>query len=156
MDNPELNELPELFSLMSTYIAEVCKTEMGHHNLLQRLIKLSLNNPDCKSGYSFGMESMKAFIYTSSEWIQKCLINNHDLCEIMAHINDNEDIIVDGDSMDIQDQMNVRVLLPPDKLPEPLDLEPNLQLIKQRSEEWFKLWKKAVITASSAFNALGL
>ena len=101
-------------------------------------------------------ESMKAFIYTSSEWIQKCLTNNHKLCEIMAHVNDNEDIIVGGDSMDIEDQMNVRVLLPPDKLPEPLDLERNPHLIKQRSEEWFQLMKKAFITASSAFNALGL
>ena len=141
---------------MLTYIAEICNTEMGHHNLLQRLIKLTLNNPNCKSGYNFGMESVKAFIYTSSEWIQKCLMNNHELCEIMAHVNDNADILVHSDSMDIEDQMNVRVLLPPDKLPEPFDLERNPQLIKQRSEEWFKLRKKAVITASSAFNVLGL
>ena len=102
------------------------------------------------------MESVKAFIYTSSEWIQKCLMNNCELCELMAHVNDNADIIVHGDSMEIEDQMNVRVLFPPDKLPEPFDLERNPQLIKQRSEEWFKLKKKAVITASSASNALGL
>ena len=130
MDNAELNEVPEVLSLMSTYIVEIHKTEMGQHNLLQRLIKLALNNPNCKSGYNFGMESVKAFIYTSSEWIQKYLMNNHELCEIVAHVNDNEDIIVDGDSMDIEDQMNARVLLPPDKLPEPLDLERNPQLIK--------------------------
>ena len=59
MDNPELNDLPDLLSLMSTYIAEIWKTQMGHHNLLQRLIKLALNNPNCKSGYNFGVNWWK-------------------------------------------------------------------------------------------------
>ena len=42
MDNPELNELSKLLSLMLTYIVEICKTEMGHHNLFTEIDKAGI------------------------------------------------------------------------------------------------------------------
>ena len=45
--------LPDILSMMTGYLGDICQTEFGHKKLLMRLFKLSLNNPDNKMSYTF-------------------------------------------------------------------------------------------------------
>ena len=74
----------------------------------------------------------------------------------MSCMNNTEDIFCKEDSMKMCQQINVRELLDVSDVPNDIDLDLNPQFIKQYSEKWFAMWKKCVISASSAFNALGL
>ena len=71
---------------MTGYLADMRQTELGHKRLLMRLFKLSLNNPDNKTNYTFGMNAVKAYVYTTSEWTERALQNNKDICLTMADI----------------------------------------------------------------------
>ena len=79
-------KLPEIPSMMTGYLADIHQTELGHKRLLMRLFKLSLNNPDNKKNYTFGMNVVKAYVYTTSEWTERALQNNKDICCTMADI----------------------------------------------------------------------
>ena len=41
-------------------------------------------------------------------------------------------------------------------MPPHVDLKNNEHFVKQRSTLWHEIWKRCVVSASSAFNALGL
>ena len=58
-------KLPEILSMTTGYLADIHQTELGHKRLPMRLFKLSLNNPDNKTNYTFGMNAVKAYVYTS-------------------------------------------------------------------------------------------
>ena len=53
---------PEILSMMTGYLADICQIELGHKRLLMRLFKLSLNNPDNKTNYTFCMNVVKAYV----------------------------------------------------------------------------------------------
>ena len=63
----KLAKLPEILSMMTGYVGDIRQTELGHMRLLMRLFKLSLNNPNNKTNYTFGMNAVKAYVYTTSE-----------------------------------------------------------------------------------------
>ena len=79
-------KLPEILSMMTGYLADIHQTELGHKRLLKRLFKLSLNNPDNKTNYIFGMNVVKAYVYTTSEWTERALQNNKDICGYQTDI----------------------------------------------------------------------
>ena len=68
-------KLPEILSMITGYLGDIHQTELGHKRLLMRLFKLSLNNPDNKTNYTFGMNTVKAYVYTISEWTERALQN---------------------------------------------------------------------------------
>ena len=41
-------------------------------------------------------------------------------------------------------------------MPQHINLKHSPQFVKQRTEEWFRMWQKSVVTASSAYTAIGM
>ena len=84
------NFLPVLLAKMTQYISGIWNTEIGHRKLFKKLEKLASNNPDKKNNYTFGIESVKAFVLTTVNWIQRALFNNKELCSVMSCFNNNK------------------------------------------------------------------
>ena len=141
---------------MSHYISGIRSTEIGHRKLLKKLEKLAMNNPDKKKDYTFGMELVKAFILTTVDWIQRALFTNKELCSVMSCFNNNDTLFANIDVISMNEQGNIRQLIPVEKMPGHVDLSENEHFVKQRSNIWHEIQKRCVVSASSAFNALGL
>ena len=141
---------------MTEYISGIRSTEIGHRKLLKKFEKLATNNPDKKKDYTFGMESVKAFVLTMVDWIQRVLFNNKELFSVMSCFNNNETLFAKGDVISMNEQGNIRQLIPIDKMPPHVDLTTNEHLVKQRSTLWHRIQNRCVVSASGAFNALGL
>ena len=58
--------IEKLLEYITSYICDIRNTELGHKKLLQRLYNLVMNNPDKRNNYKFGMNAVKAYIYTTS------------------------------------------------------------------------------------------
>ena len=82
---------------MSEYISGIRYTEIGHRTLLKKLENLAINNLDKKKDYTFGMESVKAFVLMTVDWIQRALFTNKELCSVMSCFNNNETLFVRHD-----------------------------------------------------------
>ena len=95
--------------------------------------KLAINNPDKKKDYTFGMESVKAFVLTTVDWIQRTLFTNKELCSVMSSFNNNDTVFANSDLVSINEQGNIRQLIPVEKMPGHVDLSENEHFIKQRS-----------------------
>ena len=153
---PKIKMLPALLSKMSEYISWIRNTEIGHRTLLKKLEKLAINNPDKKKDYTFGMESVKALVLTTVDWIQRALFTNKELCSVLSCFNNNETLFARHDVISMNQQRNIRQLIPVEKMPPQVDVNNNEHFVKQRSTLWHEIQKRCVVSASSAFNALGL
>ena len=134
-----IDELPEILSMLSGYIQDIRKTELGHKNLLQHLFKLLQNNPDNKKNYTFGMTAVKAYVYTTMEWTERALQKNRDICTVMVDMRNTSSNVMMADCIDISDLSNVRELQEPDDMPSSIDLKDKPMFMKQQSEEWFEV-----------------
>ena len=74
----------------------------------------------------------------------------------MSDLRRNGHIFQESDYVDLHKMSNVRLLMNPNEMPPHINQSADYQHVKQRTQEWFSLCKKAVVTASSAYNALGL
>ena len=101
--------LPGLLSEMSEYISGIRNTEIGHRTLLKKLEKLAINNPDKKKDYTFGMESVKAFVLMTVDSIQRALFTNKELCSVMSCFNNNETLFARHDVISMSQQGNIRL-----------------------------------------------
>ena len=133
----KMAKLPEILSMMTGYLADICQTELGHKRLIMRLFKLSLNNPDNKTNYTFGMNTVKAYGYTTSEWTERALQNNKDICCTMADIRQTSISDMMSDMVSLKQTSNVRYLLQPHDMAKDIDLDCNPMFIKQRTDKWF-------------------
>ena len=115
--------------------------------VLKHLMNLAANNPDSKNGYELGITSGRAFLFTTSEYIDRALENNKLLCFILSCLRGNDYIFSNCDSVNLNCQPNVRQLMERHEM---------LHHIEQRTEQWFAVWQKALVTASSVYNAVGL
>ena len=80
-----------------------------------------------------------------------------DLCKILAHMNGAGSLIPETHFVQLHKEANFFPLLPAEFVTQylDLDLEENTQFCSQRSEMWHHLRKKARVTGSTMFNALG-
>ena len=74
----------------------------------------------------------------------------------MSSFINNEKLFAKSDVISMNEQGNVRQLIPVEKIPRHVDLSNNEHFVKQRSTLWHEIHKRCVVSASSAFNALGL
>ena len=106
--------------------------------------------------YTFGMVSVKAFVLTTVDWIQRALFTNKELCGVMSCFNSNDGVFAKNDIISMNEQSNILQLIPVEKIPQQVDLHNNEYFVKQRLTLWHEIQKRCVVSASSAFNALGL
>ena len=102
------------------------------------------------------MDSVKAYIFTTVDWIEWSLFTNKEMCSVMSLVNGSRDNFCVQDTFNFDYKTNVRELLNVEDIHEDIDLNVNTEFVKQRSDKWHKLRKKCVIFASSSFNAIGL
>ena len=102
------------------------------------------------------MELVKAFVLTTVDWIQRKLFTNKELCSVMSCFNNNETVFAKNDVISMNKQGNIRQVIPAEKMPAHGDLTNNKHFVKQRSTLWHEICKRCVVSACSAFNALGL
>ena len=105
----KMAKLPDILSMMTGYLGDIHQTELGHKKLLMRLFKLSLNNPDNKTNYTFGMNAVKAYAYTTSEWMERALQNNKDICCTMADIRQTSTNDMMSDIVSLKNMSNVKI-----------------------------------------------
>ena len=79
------------------------------------------------------MESVKAFVLTTVDWIQRALFTNKELCSVMSCFNNNETLFAKNDVISMNQQGNIRQLIPVEKMPPNVDLTNNEHFVKQRS-----------------------
>ena len=128
--NEGIKLLPKLLTTMSQNLATTRNTEMGHRNLLQRLQKLESNNSDHAKDYQFGLDSVKAFIMTSVDWIERAPYNNKQLSHVMSYLNGTDNNFVCQDSLHMDNAGNVQELLEVGKIPQEIDLNIDTKYIK--------------------------
>ena len=131
-----LKMLPNLLSKISGYISRIKHTDIGHRKLLTRLEKLHVNNPNKSKDYEFGMDSVKAYIFTTLDWIQQALLTNKEICSVMSSVNGSRDNFCIKDTVNFDNQTNVRELLNVEDIPEDIDFNVNTEFVKQRSDKW--------------------
>ena len=93
-------KLPSVLSIVTSYLRDICDTELDHRRLLMRLYTLQENNPDTK-GYALGIKGVKGYIYTLMEWIDLALENNRQLCKLMCDMKSNRSDFCDCDMVDM-------------------------------------------------------
>ena len=89
-------------------------------------------------------------------WISKALQLNKRICSIMASINQNLEKFAKDDIIDLSTNSNLKLLHDPEVLKSKVNLNNHHELIKQRSELWFEMWKKAYVRGSTIYKSLGL
>ena len=144
LHNSATFKLPSVLSLMTSYLRDICDTELGHRRLLKILYTLQENNPDTK-GYTLGIKGIKGYIYTLMEWINLALENNKQLCKLMCDMKSTQSDFCDRDIVNMSQQSNVRFLLEPQEMPQHINLKHSPQFVKQRTEEWFRMHKKVLL-----------
>ena len=87
-------------------------------------------------------------------FVKSALNLNGRICELLSHFQGNLHLLCTK-NMNINQCNNIHLLHEPKCIQNFLDLNENTNLVKQRSEEWFKLCKRAFVTGSTMYNALG-
>ena len=74
----------------------------------------------------------------------------------MSCFNSNDGVFAKNDVISMNEQSNIQQLIHVEKMSQHVDLCNNKHFVKQRSTLWHEIQKRCVVSASSAFNALGL
>ena len=102
--------------------------------------------------FAFVVSAIKAFLYDISCYLKCYKETLESICCHLAYINNAETYFVQGRNVNLDQQKNYKQLIADTDIAESNDT----RRVKQRSEEWFKLRKSAVVTGSTIFQALGL
>ena len=102
--------------------------------------------------FAFVVSAIKALLYDISCYLKCYKETLESICCHLAYINNAETYFVQGRSVNLDQQKNYKPLVADTDTAESNDT----RRVKQRSDEWFKLRKSAVVTGSTIFQALGL
>ena len=156
-----ISNLQCLLNQLSRRIRTLRSRINGEHYLRLKLVKMSQNqNLDSKQQYSYRMQL--SFLNEHSarcdSSIGRALHLNHRIMRTLSMCRRNSDIFVDSKVVQLSQQKNAYFLLNIDNIRQHFNLElpENSDIIKQRSPEWFTLRKKAKVTGSTLYKALGL
>ena len=153
--------LENLLNQLTRRILTLRQRIEGEHYLRLKLAKMSQSNTlDSRQQYSYKMQL--SFLNEHSARcdtnIGRALHLNHKIIKTLAACRRNSDVFCDSKIVDFGTQNNSYYLFPCDRNSQYFDLNlpENTDLIKQRSDLWFHVRKKAKVTGSTLFNALGL
>ena len=138
-----------LINVISMQIRDIRNVQMGHNRLLQKFEK----DGKCSE---LTRSYVKSQIYNCKEVMKRYLNLNRDLCCHLSKMNDTEDIYCDIGNVNLLEKSNINILFPPNQICTNYDLCENTNWIKQRSKMWYDMQKKAKVTGSTCFKAIGL
>ena len=131
-----------IFSLWKKLIANVGDSEELNYKYRHRMSTLNHNTAECNS------------------IVRRLLEINIQLTKLLSTIQRNSDVHVNLDlrHIELSEQSNCFMLLPPDIAKYAIDLEDddNSHYVKQGSEKWFQMRKLARVTGSTLRASIGL
>ena len=132
----------------------------GGFYLRKRLIANVGDNKELQYKYRRRMSTLNHNTAECETVVRRLLEINIETTHLLAHMNQNGDFHVDPDvrHISLSEQNNAFALLHPDVaiMSLNLDLDENTQYIKQGSDMWHSIRKKARVTGSTLRNAIGL
>ena len=156
-----VQSLHSLLNQISQRIKTLHSRIAGEHQLRLKIVCMVHNKTlDNKQKYSYKMQlsflNKHSARYDSA--IGRCLQLNGRILKILFHLRKNSDVFCCQKPVELHLQDNAHFLFPPKHLCANfnLDLPENTDIIKQRSDKWFHIRKKAKVTGSTMYNALGL
>ena len=164
IDNTNLNhhfhKLRRVLNLSTLRIRRLRDRITGSFYLRKKLIDKCGNSQELQYKHRRQMSTLNQNTAECESVVHHLLEVNMKATEIMAAINSNSDVHIGQKARHISliEHANNFQLLPPEIVRYVMNLEDasNVQFVKQRSEEWFKLRKKARVTGSSLNAAIGL
>ena len=152
-----VQSLHSLLNQISRQIKTLRSQIAGEHQLRLKIVRMVHNEGlDNKQKYSYRMQL--SFLNEHSarcdSAIGRCLQLNRRILKILSHLRKNSS----QKPVELHLQDNAHFLFPPEHLCAyfNLDLPENTDIIKQQLEKWFNVRKKAKVTGSTMYNALGL
>lgn len=149
-------DLQTVIRAVTMRIKDLRESLLGFEKAKDRVQNLARENPAHADKYNYAMASINAARINIRRCISALLLLNKDLCILAAHIAGNSCSLPTESHVNLCEQSNVRMLLPPDKMHPDVDLESNPQYVKQGSDMWLERRRHSPVTASSLYNALGL
>ena len=120
-----------------------------------RLVTSNVRNPEPKK-LEYGMDCYYATVYQINNHLTKLIVFIQDLCHMLSVANGTENLFKIG-MINISRHPNSLQLLDENTLRGYYNLAGKDKVFcKQKTELWFELRKKARVTGSTLFNALGL
>ena len=156
-----VQSLHSLLNQISCRIKTLCSQIAGEHQLRLKIVRMVHNEGlDNKQKYSYRMQLsfLNEHSVRCDSAIGRYLQLNGRILKILSHLQKNSDVFSSQKPVELHLQDNAHFLFPPEHLCAyfNLDLLENTDIIKQRSEKWFNVQKKAKVTGSTMYNALGL
>ena len=108
--------LSELIHNISLGIKKKRISLLGHEKYLRDLVKLVEGNPRFAKKYNKAMHDKRRNIFMLKNWISKALHLNKCICLIMAKINQNLENFCTGDTIDVIEVTNIKLLHDPEIL----------------------------------------
>ena len=154
------NHLRDLLNTSSCHIKRLRGRITGAFYLQKKLIEKVGDNQELQYKHRRRMSSLNQNT-AECELVVRSLLEINMLCtQIMAILNSNGDVHIGEKirNITLTEHSNNFQLLPPEvvKLFMDINKEENIQYVKQRSDEWFKIRKLARITGSTLHSGLGL
>ena len=140
-----IQNIQKVAKINSLHLKQLRKRKFGEHLLEQKLLCMKANNPDKKSNYEYALSFVVAKTYKLQSCSHRALQYNLHLFKLLADLNDVCHWVPESQHVFLQDQTNYFSLLPPEHLSGMLNLEDrnHYPLVKQRSDTWLQLRKKA-------------
>ena len=105
--------------------------------------------------HKFTIENAQYLADNCRSVIQRCLKVNRDLCEKCSQLNKSSQFFIKNNPIDLAQQGNVRLLLPPDQLSDFFEDNDNTIYVKQRTEIWKRIRDLCAVTGSTLHKGLG-
>ena len=156
-----IQNLHTLVNHVSRRIKTLRSRISGEHYLRLKLVKLA-HNQDMDRRKQFAYRMQLSYLNEHSARcdsnIGRCLHVNHRILTTLAATRRNSSVFAESKVVLLHEQNNAFHLLPTEIVRNSFDLSltANSDIVKQRSEEWFRMRKDVKVTGSTLHNALGL
>lgn len=147
----QVDKLPLLLRITSKRVKDMRITQVNNERLRNSFQKSMAKDPNQYKKYNFGISSINIYQFFSDALINKILYCNKEICYIMSKIQQTHHLFNNSSDIQLENQGNACVLLPPEMITLPDDEELVPQFIKQGTEEWLSQRKLSYITGSTMY-----
>ena len=146
-----LHNLVSLLNQLSRRIRTLCCRINGEHYLRLKIVRMA-HNQSLDSRHCFSYKMQPSYLNGHSarcdSTIDRCLNLNNHIMYVLVYLRKNNDVICNLEPVHLNLQNNAHFLLSPEHLSLHFDLDSpeNSDIIKQRSNKWFQIRKKAKVT----------
>jgi hypothetical protein len=151
-----VDQMVSMLQVMTKDLHSIRKNELYCRRHLASLEKLGKDNPSSEKFYQYATSETKTYLYTSNDCVSKCLEFNKEWCHLLSFLRGNQSHFGAGDAMNLENQMNCRLLLPETAMPSHIALIDHPNYVHQRTDMWFRNRAVCYVSGSSSFSALGL